>query len=99
MAALSEYTNVYNTALLVLKHKGYRLWYDDDTNCFCAEKGGWDFMSESPCGLLGLISIFEFQRPNEWHEYWWRQEGPNLYSELPHTPPPYEPVAQAARKR
>lgn len=92
MPALSEYTNVYNTALLILQRKGYDLWYDEDTKCFCAQKDGWDFMSESPCGLLGLVSIFELKHPTEWREYWWREDGPRLYGHLPKVAPTYESI-------
>lgn len=40
MPALSEYTNVYNTALNVLDKKGFRTWYDDEVDMFFAEKDG-----------------------------------------------------------
>lgn len=43
MAALREYSNVYNTALLILAQRGYQLWYDRQTQEYCAERGGWDF--------------------------------------------------------
>jgi len=29
MLALSEYSNVYNTALVILQRKGYQAWYDE----------------------------------------------------------------------
>jgi hypothetical protein len=86
MAALSEYSNVYNTALSILRKKGYQLWYSQATGDFCAEKNGWDFMSATPCGLLGLIGIFEFKDPSEFGEYWWREEGPEDYRALPQEP-------------
>ena len=86
MAALSEYTNVYNTALLILRQKGFQLWYDTRTGDFCAERDGWDFKSPTPCGLLGVVAIFEFNAPSEFQEYWWREEGPELYRNLPQTP-------------
>jgi hypothetical protein len=43
MAALGEYTNVYNTALNLLVRRGYQVWYEPDTREYCAEKDGWDF--------------------------------------------------------
>lgn len=61
MPALSEYTNVYNTALNILDKKGFSTWYDDEIDMFCAEKDGWDFMAESPCALLGVVSIYEYK--------------------------------------
>jgi hypothetical protein len=30
MPALSEYSNVYNTALAVLREKGFQIWYDKE---------------------------------------------------------------------
>jgi hypothetical protein len=93
MAALSEYTNVYNTALLVLRKKGYQLWFDQLTQDYCAEQNGWGFRSPSPCGLLGLVAIFEFKQPESYAEYWWRESGEELYERLPNAPPrPYEPI-------
>jgi len=88
MAALSEHSNVYNTALIVLTQKGYQLWYDEGTDDYCAEKDGWDFRSPTPCGLLGLVAIFEYKRPDALTEYWWRESGPDLYGrgKLPPVP-------------
>lgn len=92
MPALSEYSNVYNTALLILKAKGYQTWYDEQSEVFGAEKEGWDFLSDSPCGLLGLIAIHEHRQPEEYREYWWRIEGEDLYGQLPSRPQPYSAV-------
>ena len=92
MPALSEYTNVYNTALIILKKKGYSIWIDTELNMFCAEKDGWDFKANSPCGLLGLISIYEWKSPQKYQEYWWRENGEDLYSKLSKIPPSYTPV-------
>ena len=95
MAALSEHSNVYNTALLVLKRKGYQVWYNSNTKDYCAEKDGWDFMSRSPCGLLGLVAIYEIKRPSSFAEYWWREEGPELYRALPNAPErEYRPIGK-----
>ncbi|RKH30116.1 hypothetical protein [Corallococcus sicarius] len=94
MPTLSEYTNVYNTALIVIEQKGYQAWYDKQAEMFCAEKDGWDFMAESPVGLLGLISIFEFKKPEKYGEYWWRERGRDLYGELPRKPKPYRSVLE-----
>ena len=98
MPALFEYSNVYNTALLMLRERGYQLWYNKD-GLFGAEKDGWDFFSDSPCGLLGLVTIFESTKPPEFQEYWWRREGEELYGHLPDEPPrPYEPVYRRVKK-
>ena len=96
MPALSEYTNVYNTALLILQQKGFRLWYDEPTATYCCERDGWDFRADSPTGLLGVVAIFEHKRPPEFREYWWREQGPLSYRDLPRTPPDYQPVWRRA---
>lgn len=91
MAALADHTNVFDTALSVLSRKGFQLWYDEDARLYWAEKDGWDFCSESPVGLLGVVSIFEFVEPATWTEYWWNLRS-GLYRNLPATSRPYEPV-------
>jgi hypothetical protein len=92
MPALSEYSNVYNTALLILKQKGFQVWFDESTDLFGAEKDGWDFLADTPCGLLGVVAIFEHTQPSEYREHWWREQGEDLYSNLPRQPRPYTPV-------
>lgn len=97
MPALSEYSNVYNTAILILEQKGFRVWRDPETDLFCCERDGWDFMADSPCGLLGVVAIFEFKAPADFREYWWRQEGPDRYGSLPTQSPPYVSVVDRRR--
>jgi hypothetical protein len=97
MPALSEYSNVYNTAVLLLERKGFRVWMNPETSLYCCERNGWDFMSESPCGLLGLVAIFEHKAPTEPAEYWWREEGPERYGNLPTKAPAYVPVVERKR--
>ncbi|MBD1229592.1 hypothetical protein [Xenorhabdus griffiniae] len=92
MPVLSEYSNVTNTVFNVLDKKGFNIWYDEEVNMYCAEKDGWDFMADSPCGLLGVISIYEFKQPAEYKEYWWRDEEKDLLNNLSHTPPEYTSV-------
>ena len=94
MPALSEYSNVYDTAVTILRKKGYQLWYDCHAELFCAELDGWDFQSDSPCGLLGLIAIYEFQSPGEYSEDWWKEASPDEYRKLPSSPKAYAPVWQ-----
>jgi hypothetical protein len=86
MPALSEYTNVYNTALVVLQQKGFQVWYDKKLDAYLAEKDGWDFLSQTPCGLLGVIAIFEHKRPSAYGEYWWKEDEPDLFQKLPERP-------------
>ena len=94
MPTLSEYTNVYNSALQLLRKKGFQVWIDKPAQLFCAERDGWDFMAESPVGLLGLIAMYEHLEPTEYKEYWWRSEvdGSLAYHELPEEPEPYQSV-------
>lgn len=94
MPALSEYSNVHNTAILILRKKGYQAWYDEQAELYCAEMNGWDFWADTPCGLLGLVAIYEFKQPAEYSEYWWREEGPDLYNQLPKRPTTYRSVSE-----
>ena len=96
MPALSYYTNVHNTALVILQKKGYRVWTSSDRNTYYAEKDGWDFIAEEPVQLLGLIAIHEDCRPEVFREYWWRQNEPWLLDSTPSEPPDYEPVIYLA---
>jgi hypothetical protein len=86
MPTLSEYSNVYNTALVVLQQKGFQVWYDEALDAYLAERDGWDFQSETPCGLLGLVAIFEYKQPDAYGEYWWKEDDPALYGNLPERP-------------
>jgi hypothetical protein len=91
MPALGEYVNVYSSALETLTSKGYQVWYDGESELYCAEKNGWDFMAENPISLLGLVAIYEAQAPQSYSEYWWRREGPD-HTHLPNSPRPYTSV-------
>ena len=92
MPALSEYSNVYDSAVSILRKKGYQVWYDRDADLFCAEKDGWDFQSDSPCGLLGLVAIYEFHEPTEYSDGWWKDTDGIGYRELPPYPEPFRAV-------
>jgi hypothetical protein len=93
MPALSEYSNVYNTALVVLRRKGFQVWYEKARDVYCAERGGWDFEANTPCGLLGVVAIFEEKQPSNHREYWWKEDTPALYGSFPEHPPrEYVPV-------
>ena len=70
------------------------MWYSEGTQLFCAEKDGWDFMAESPCGLLGVISMYEFHQPTNYQEYWWKLDTETLYHNLPKKPKRYVPVTR-----
>ena len=93
MSALADYTNVYDTALSILVKKGYQLWYIESTKTFWAERDGWDFASDTPVGLLGVVAIFDFHHPAECTDYWWRLPPAGLYRALPGQPSkPYVPI-------
>lgn len=96
MPTLSEYSNVYGTALHVLRDKGYQVWFEPSNNLYWAERDGWDFASESPCGLLGVAAIYEHRKPPVYKEYWWRQEELDP-RHLPQQPTPYRPALVTRR--
>lgn len=100
MATLADHANVADTALIILQKKGYQLWHDSKSHTFYAEKDGWDFASNSPVGLLGVVAIFEFSKPTAWAEYWWREPSHGLFRRLPEQPPaPYTPVYQKSANK
>jgi hypothetical protein len=92
MPSLGVYSNVLNTALIVLQRKGFRVWTNESESNWYAEKDGWDFLADDPIQLLGLVSIFEFQKPSQFKEYWWMIEEPYLIERVPKDPPEYLPV-------
>jgi len=92
MPALSAAGNVENTALVILKEKGYQIWYDKDLDLCCAEKGGWDFFATGAVELLGVVAIFEHHKPKGFKEYWWKIDQPFLVLDLPDQPIPYKPI-------
>lgn len=98
MAALSEYTNVHDTALKLILKKGFRVWHDKEQELYCAEKIGWDFKAETPCSLLGLIAIYEQKQPIEFEEYWWKEDGEDIFMSLTTNKPKYEPVWSKKRR-
>ena len=93
MPALSYYSNVHNTALAILKQKGYRVWYDDENGrMIWGEKNGWDFLADDPVQLLGLVSIYEHSNPSEYSEYWWKIDEPWLLDGVDANTPDYNSV-------
>jgi hypothetical protein len=92
MPALSYYTNVHNTALVVLKRKGFRVWTQQGGDLICAEKDGWEFMAFDPVQLLGLISIYESRRPRKYSEYWWKIDEPGLLKSVSARRPRFVPI-------
>jgi hypothetical protein len=95
MSALAESSNVVNTCFLLLDKKGWRCWYNESLDMFGAEKDGWDFLANSPAGLVGLVAIYEHCNPTEFREYWWRADGPeDHYTTIPNAKPEFIPVSQ-----
>lgn len=92
MAALADHSNVIDTALDLLERKGFQVWHDKEQDKYWAERDGWDFVSRSPTGLLGVIAIFEATQPEAWREYWWKSPRVGLYEALPDRPRPYTPI-------
>jgi hypothetical protein len=99
MPALATYTNVLNTALVILQRKGFRVWSDNDETNWFAERDGWDFQADDPIQLLGLIGIFEFQKPAEYREYWWQLQEPYLIENVPKQAPDYIPVYSQKKRK
>jgi hypothetical protein len=87
---LFSYPNVWNTCLLILRERGYRLFLlgdpdENDSIAQCtwnAEKDGMKFRAHNPIELLGLIAIREHRCPQSDTPYWWRIDGPFLIPEL-----------------
>lgn len=94
MPALSEYLNVSDSALALLNQKGYQLWYDREHSLFYCEKSGWDFAADTPCGLLGLVAIYEERNPDHFSEYWWKINTDLDQRDLSDEPQAYVPIWQ-----
>jgi len=92
--ALGEYPNVWDSAIAVLEQKGYTVWHDSRTDMYGAERGGWDFLADSPISLLGLVALYEHKQPDGYTEYWWRTAPRRSSLDLPTTAPDYTPVWQ-----
>ena len=89
MPTLSEHVNMYDVAINQLTIRGYQVWYDRVEDEFWAERDGWDFIADSPVGLLGLVSIYHSLSPPVYEEYWWRRTLPKGSTQLVSSPTPY----------
>lgn len=86
--------NVWNSALRVLKARGYNLsltcsrhpevgWVERVNHLtWLAEKDGYQLVAGNPIELLGLAGVFEFQVPKHNEPYWWVVEGEDLMEQL-----------------
>jgi hypothetical protein len=90
MAMLFSYPNVWNTCLLILQERGYRLYLTGDPDevgtisrcAWNAEKNGVKLRGDNPIELLGLVGIYEYHQPQKDVPYWWRIEGDNVIAEM-----------------
>jgi hypothetical protein len=98
MPALSEYANVYDTALAVLEQKGFSVWKNEKTDLFYAQREGWDFVAENPISLLGLVAIYEHKKPEAYCEYWWKTASAQGSQSLPTIAPEYVSVTKDTGK-
>lgn len=68
---LSEVHDVGNVAIITLRKKGYRVWWEaserPSADDWWAEKEGREFVARSPLALLGLVALWE-GRGDEWQE-------------------------------
>jgi hypothetical protein len=88
---LFSYPNVWNTCLLLLHDRGYRLYLQCDSEdelaplangTWNAELGAIKLRGDNPIELLGLAAIHEYHRPESDVPYWWRVDGDNLVAQL-----------------
>jgi hypothetical protein len=47
-----------------------------------ARKDGFYFCGDNPIELMGLVAIYDHVQPQEDRPYWWKVEGPEIWSEL-----------------
>lgn len=68
---LTEFHGVSNVAILTLREKGYRVWWEASerpaADDWWAEKEGREFIATNPLVLLGLVALFE-SRGEDWRE-------------------------------
>lgn len=98
MPALSAYSNVENTSLIILQNKGFNVWYDQNSGLYYAEQNGWDFSANSITELLGVVAIFEYHKPECYKEYWWEISDKWLLDDIPTKAPKYTPIWQKSKR-
>ena len=79
---LSEVHDVGNVSIVILRGKGYRVWWEaserPSADDWWAELEGREFVATTPLALLGLVALWE-SRGDEWKE---KQGEPNLLGKL-----------------
>ena len=68
---LSEVHDVGNVAIITLRRKGYRVWWEaserPSADDWWAKKESREFVARSPLALLGLVALWE-DRGDEWQK-------------------------------
>ena len=79
---LSEVHDVGNVAIITLREKGYRVWWEaserPSADDWWAEKEGRKFVARSPLALLGLVALWE-SRGDQWQK---KPDEPDLLTQL-----------------
>ena len=79
---LSEVHDVGNVAIITLRQKGYRIWWEaserPSADDWWAEKEGRKFGARSPLSLLGLVALWE-SRGDAWQK---KPSEPDLLTQL-----------------
>jgi hypothetical protein len=88
---LFSHPNVWNTCLLLLREFGYTLHatghpaHRDYPSRLCwhaTMSDGTKLSADTPIELLGLASLHRYHQPRVDGEYWWRIDGPSVFTEL-----------------
>ena len=82
ISMLSSYPNVYNTCLIILQRRGFKLRCELPAENWIAEKSGFTFLADNPIELLGLVGIHDELRPESDTDDWWKIEKPDIHQEL-----------------
>jgi len=80
---LADAMNTYDSALLVLQNRGYKVWLepsedDSELGTWWASRNEADFAAFDPLRLLGLVAMWE-QRGNQWQR---EAKEENIYDKL-----------------
>ena len=79
---LSEVHDVGNVAIITLRRKGYRVWWEaserPNADDWWAKKERREFVARSPLALLGLVALWE-GRGDEWQK---KPDEPDLLRQL-----------------
>ena len=88
---LASHLNVHNTCLLILKARGFTLEVSGDKDpeggypdrfFWKALKDNFYFCADNPIELIGLVAVYDYLKPSDDLDYWWRIDGADIYDEL-----------------